>query len=112
MKHKIEFEEFMEMTRRLEIKMGTIVNLERVPKSDKMLKLTVFFGGEEVTVATNIGNKLEDPNVLIGRSFPFVTNLKPAKIMGIESHAMILIPTFADGTPNFDEQPIAGCELI
>jgi methionine--tRNA ligase beta chain len=115
MKPKIEFEEFLEIEKRLEIKIGAILSAERMPKSEKMLKLSVFFGGEECTVMTNIGNKI-DPDTLKGRKFPFITNLKPIKIMGVESVAMIMIPTI-NGSPvqflsDFSEQPLAGSILL
>jgi methionine--tRNA ligase beta chain len=111
MKHKIDFEEFMEIAKKLEIKIGIITGVERVPKSDKMLKLNVNFGAEDCSVATNIGNKIE-PELLLGKSFPFVTNLKPVTMMGIESVAMIMVPTHTDGTLDFQETPLAGSALI
>lgn len=98
MKDKIEFSEFLEIEKKLEIKYGTITEVEKMEKSDKMLKLTVDFG-EEVprTVMTNIGNKLDRTHYLVDMQFPFVTNLAPAKIMGIESTAMIMIVENEDG---------------
>ena len=45
-KEKIEYSEFLEIEKKLEIKFGQIVKAERIPKSDKMLKLTVLFGVE------------------------------------------------------------------
>jgi methionyl-tRNA synthetase len=97
MKEKINFETFLAIEKQLEIKLGTIQAVEKMPKSDKMLKLTVFFSeGDERTVMTNIGNRLENVNDLMYITLPFITNLEPAKIMGVESTAMIMVPTIGE----------------
>lgn len=92
MKEKIEFSEFIEIEKKLEIKTGTVISVEDVPKSSKLIKLEVNFGEETRVVVTNIkpllGESYKDR--LINSSFLFITNLKPTKIMGIESDAMIL----------------------
>lgn len=92
MKEKIEFSEFIEIEKKLEIKTGTVVNIEEVPKSNKLIKLEVSFGDESKDVVTNIKPLLGEnfKEKLEGKSFLFVTNLNPTIIMGIESHAMIL----------------------
>lgn len=95
MKELIEFKDFLEIESKLEIKVGKIANVEDVPKSDKLLKLTVDFGDEQRVVVTNIKPLLKIDTELInsrlsGLMFLFVTNLKPTKIMGIESTAMIM----------------------
>jgi methionine--tRNA ligase beta chain len=103
MKDKIEFSEFLEIEKKLEIKVGLIKEVQRMEGSDKMLKLSVDLGGDEFqTVMTNIGNRPglseegEAEKMLEGLSLPFITNLKPAKMMGVESTAMIMIPTVND----------------
>ena len=91
MKDQIEFLEFLEIEKKLEIKIGKIISMEEVPKSSKLLKLEVDFGDEKRTVVTNIKPHLKYPwNNLEGLTFAFVTNLKPTTIMGIESNAMIM----------------------
>ena len=91
-KEKINFETFLEIEKKLEIKMGTIRSVERVPKSDKMLKLVVSFGDEDNRVVmTNIGNQIDDINSLELMQLPFITNLEPTKIMGVVSEAMIVV---------------------
>jgi len=91
MKELIEFKDFLEIESKLEIKVGKITNVEDVPKSDKLLKLTVDFGDEQRVVVTNIKPQLKIESALLsGLMFLFVTNLKPTKIMGIESTAMIM----------------------
>lgn len=97
-KAKITFNEFLEIESKLEIKIGQIVEAERIPKSDKMLKLTVAFSDTDFrTVVTNIGSKYE-PESLKFVSLPFITNLEPAKIMGVVSEAMIVMGTNLDGS--------------
>lgn len=95
-KQKINFEEFLEIEKKLEIKYGTIKFAERINK--KMLKLTVDFDEEYLrTVVTNIGNKVDDENILVGYQFPFITNLAPAVVSGFESTAMIMIVEDEEG---------------
>lgn len=90
MKNQIEFAQFLEIEANLEIKAGTVVHAEEVPKS-KLLKLTVNVGGvEPLTCLTNIKEQLEIPSDLAGKTFAFVTNLKPVEIKGIVSNAMIM----------------------
>ena len=105
----INFEQFSEIAENLEITLGQIKKVERMPKSDKMLKLTVqFFEGAIGIVMTNIGNKI-NPDDLLEGVFPFVTNLEAAKIMGETSMAMILVPTI-NGEIDLDGNP--GSKLL
>jgi methionyl-tRNA synthetase len=75
--------------RKIQLKAATIVSAERVPKSEKLLKLQVDLGGEQRQVVAGIGKKYE-PESLIGRRVVVVANLKPAKLMGVESQGMVL----------------------
>jgi methionine--tRNA ligase beta chain len=98
MKDKIEFSEFLDISSKLEIKPGTITSVTDVPKSDKLIKLEVDFGEDTLrTVVTNIKPTLGENYVdmLTGKTVLFVTNLKPVKMMGVESTAMIM-PGFYD----------------
>jgi methionine--tRNA ligase beta chain len=91
MKDLIEFSEFLEIEKKLEIKVGKITIVEEVPKSAKLLKMQVDFGTETRQVVTNIKPQLPfDYTELLGMQFAFITNLKPVSIMGIESTAMIM----------------------
>lgn len=97
MKNKINFEEFLEIESKLEITMGMIRSVERVPDSKKMLKLEVSFGdNDRRTVVTNIGNRIDEVEDLEFVTLPFITNLEPAEIMGITSEAMIMIAEIDD----------------
>lgn len=102
-KSQITINEFSELEKKLDIKIGQIVDAERVPKSFG-LKLTVSFGpsGETKTAFTNLG-KDHEPEALIGLMAPFILNLVPSEIKGVKSEVMILaIPEanniFAIGT--------------
>ena len=74
---------------KLDLRVGKILAAERVPKSTKLLKLQVDLGTETRQVLAGIGTTYE-PEALIGRLVAVVANLKPAKLMGLESQGMIL----------------------
>ena len=74
---------------RIDLRVGKILAAERVPKSSKLLKLQVDLGTETRQVLAGIGTTYE-PEALIGRLVAVVANLKPAKLMGLESQGMIL----------------------
>jgi methionyl-tRNA synthetase len=98
-KEQIEFSEFLEIENKLDIRIGQVLAAERVPKSDKLLKLSVKFDFESeelLTVVTNIGATIV-PESLIGLTMPFIVNLKPSKMMGITSEAMIVVGTGLEG---------------
>lgn len=93
MKPQITFDEFLEIESKLEITIGRIEAVERVPKSKKLLKLNVSFRYDDTetkTIVTNIGDKFS-PEELLGLKMPFITNLAPTTIMGITSEAMIMV---------------------
>lgn len=87
--------------RKLDLRIAKILHVERVPKSKKLLKLTVDLGFEQRTIVAGIGEKLSDLSTLIGKQIAVVANLKPALLMGIESQGMIL----AAETEDFPELP-------
>ena len=81
----INFDDFQ----KVEIQIGTIIEAVSVENSEKLLKLTVDFGEEKRQVLSGIA-KFYSPEDLLNKQFPFVTNLEPRQIMGLESQAMIL----------------------
>ena len=84
---KITFEDFKKM----EIKIGEIISVEKIPDTDKLLKLMVDFKEEAPRqIVSGIALRVSDPATLIGRKFPFVTNLEPRMIKGFESNGMIM----------------------
>ena len=74
---------------KIQLKTATVLAAERVPRSDKLLKLQVDLGTEQRQIVAGIGKKYE-PEGLVGRRIVIVANLKPAKLMGIESQGMVL----------------------
>jgi len=81
----ITFEDF----KKIDLRVGKILEAEKVEGSEKLLKLIVDLGGEKRQLVAGIGEfyKRED---LIGKEIVIVANLKTKKIMGIESQGMIL----------------------
>lgn len=111
MKQKINFQKFLEISELLEIKIGKIISVEEVPKS-KLLKLTVDFGDETRISLTNIGDKLPAPMInLPGKYLPFITNLEPVVMKGIETTAMIVVGTANDGSIELDNYSL-GAKLF
>jgi methionyl-tRNA synthetase len=74
---------------KIQLKVATVLTAERVPKSEKLLKLQVDLGDEQRQIVAGIGKRYE-PEPLIGKTIVIVANLKPAKLMGIESQGMVL----------------------
>ncbi len=75
--------------RRAELRAGKILEAERVPKSNKLVRLIVDFGEERRQIVAGIGKKYA-PEFLVGKTCPFVFNLLPARLMGVESNGMIM----------------------
>jgi len=84
LKPEIDYEEFA----KVDLRVAKILTAEAVPKSNKLLKLKVDIG-EERTIVAGIG-KDYSPEELIGRQILVVANLKPVKLMGVESYGMLL----------------------
>lgn len=74
---------------KIQLKVAKVLSAERVPKSEKLLKLQVDLGNEERQIVAGIGKKYE-PESLIGQRIVVVANLKPAKLMGVASQGMVL----------------------
>jgi len=75
--------------KKVSLRIGTILAAERVPKSTRLLKLQVDIGTEQRQVVAGIGTKYA-PEDLVGKRVVVVANLKPAKLMGVESQGMVL----------------------
>ena len=95
----------IEDVQKLDLRLGEIIQVEKVPKSKKLLKLLVDIGLEKRQVVAGIGEGLEDINSLLGRKIILVANLKPAILMGIESQGMVLACKHIDGLelPSFSK---------
>ncbi|MDP1568674.1 MAG: methionine--tRNA ligase [Vicinamibacterales bacterium] len=89
---RISIDDFM----KVQLRVGKILEAERVPKSKKLMKLLVDAGTEQRTIVAGIAESYE-AEALVGRSIVFVANLQPAKLMGIESNGMVLAASPEDG---------------
>lgn len=81
---------------KIDLRVATVVAAERVPKTDKLIKLHVKIGDEERTIVSGIAQHYEPEN-LIGKNVIVIANLKPAKLRGIESRGMVLAASDGEG---------------
>lgn len=99
---RISIDDFAKIT----VQVGTVLSAERVPETEKLLKLSVDFGEVEGPrqIVSGIQAYVPDPETLIGRQLAFVTNLEPRRIKGLESNGMLFAvgegDTFAFLTPD------------
>jgi len=91
---RISIDDFM----KVELRAAKIIAAERVPKSKKLMKMTVDAGTEQRTIVAGIAEAYE-PDALVGKTVVIVANLKPAKLMGIESNGMVLAASPDGGLP-------------
>jgi methionyl-tRNA synthetase len=106
---RISIDDFM----KVELRTAKVIAAERVPKSNKLLKLQVDAGSEHRTLVAGIAEAYE-PEALVGRTVVIVFNLKPAKLMGIESNGMVLAASPDGGKPtvvSFEEAPPPGTRV-
>ncbi len=95
-KEECSFEDFEKM----DIRTATVLEAERVPKTDKLLKLTIDTGIDRRVIVSGIAEYYK-PEDMLGKQICILANLKPRVIRGIESHGMILMAKQGDGTMRF-----------
>ncbi len=95
-KPEVTFEDFGAM----DIRTATVLEAERVPKTDKLLKLTIDTGIDKRTIVSGIA-EYYSPEDMLGKQICILANLKPRSIRGIESKGMILMAKQGDGTMRF-----------
>ena len=95
-KETIVYDDFAKM----DIRVGTILAAERVPKTDKLMKLTVNVGIDTRTIVSGIAEHFT-PEECVGRQVCVLVNLQPRKLKNIESNGMILMAEGADGKLQF-----------
>jgi methionine--tRNA ligase beta chain len=106
-KPRITIDEFS----KVEVQVGTVRSAERVPETDKLLRLTVDFNEEKGPrqIVSGIAAYVSEPETLVGRQLAFVTNLEPRVIRGLESDGMLFAvgsdETFAFVVPDRDVPP-------
>lgn len=82
---------------RIDIRVGTIVSVEDVSGSDKLVRLIVDFGDRQRNILVGMKQERTDPSALAGTQALFVVNLEPRKMMGELSEGMLFDIGFADG---------------
>ncbi|MGB0402793.1 MAG: methionine--tRNA ligase subunit beta, partial [Salibacteraceae bacterium] len=95
-KELMTFDDFTKM----DVRIGTILEAEKVPKADKLLKLLVDTGLDKRIVVSGIAEHYS-PEEVIGKKVSVLLNLAPRKIRGVESQGMILMAENAEGTLSF-----------
>ncbi len=91
-KEYCDFDDF----EKLDLRVGKVIECEKVEKSEKLLRFTLQVGSETRQILSGIA-KYHKPEELIGKNVIFVANFKPRKMMGMESQGMILSAEFGDG---------------
>ena len=81
----------------LDIRVGTIERVEEIPRSDKLIKLTVNFGDHSRAILAGIRKDRANPREIQGRQALFVVNLEPRKMAGEISEGMLFDIGYADG---------------
>ena len=106
---KITIEDFM----KVDLRVAKVLTAEKVPNSRKLVKLSIDAGGEQRTLVAGIAEAYE-PEQLVGRTIVMVFNLKPEKLMGIESNGMVLAASPDGGKPalvGFDQEVAPGTRV-
>jgi len=100
---------------KLDIRIGTILKVEDLPRSKKISVLTVDFGDHQRIILSGIREDREDPSEIEGLQAVFVLNLEPRKISGVTSQGMLYDIGYADGVKPalaVPERPLPnGCRL-
>jgi methionyl-tRNA synthetase len=109
MDQRISIDDFM----KIDLRVARVTAAERVPNSKKLVKLEIDLGSEQRTLVAGIAEAYE-ADTLVGRHVAIVANLKPAKLMGIESNGMVLAASPDGGKPllvSFDTPPAPGTRV-
>jgi methionyl-tRNA synthetase len=106
---KISIDDFM----KVDLRVAKVLTAEKVSNSRKLVKLSIDVGNEQRTLVAGIAEAYE-PEQLVGRTIVMVFNLKPAKLMGIESNGMVLAASPEGGKPTlvgFDQEIPPGTKV-
>lgn len=82
----ISFDDF----KKLDIRIGKIISVEKVPNADKLLKFTFDLGDEQRQIIAGMAEFFENPQGLVGKEMPILTNIEPRTFRGHTSHGMII----------------------
>ncbi|MFP3044496.1 MAG: methionine--tRNA ligase subunit beta [Thermocladium sp.] len=103
----ISHEEFMKM----DLRVGKVIESERIPESKRLLKLIIDLGTEKRQIVTGLAEHYQ-PEEMRGKYVIVITNLEPRKIFGIESQGMILATCGEKGKPAVATIDKASDELV
>ena len=106
---RLTIEDFM----KIDLRVARVLAAEKVPNSKKLVKMEIDLGSEKRTIVAGIAEAYE-ADALVGRHVAIVANLKPAKLMGIESNGMVLAASPEGGRPMlvaFDAPPPPGTRV-
>lgn len=98
MSETIQFDDFA----KIEIRVGTVIAAEKIPEADKLIKCTIDFGDPETgglgtrTIVSGI-LQWKSPEDLIGKQLPYIVNLAPRMLKGVESQGMLLAGSDKEG---------------
>lgn len=91
----VRYEDFSKM----DIRIGTIKEVEAIPETDKLLKCTIDFGQLGTRIIVSGIKEFRNPESLVGLQVPYIVNLEPRIIKGVESQGMLLATSFEASTP-------------
>ena len=109
-KQNVTFDDFM----KVDIRVGTILECQKVPKADKLLQFLIDDGMNKRTIVSGIAKYYTEPEKLVGKQVCFIANFEPRKLKGVVSEGMILSAEDRDGrlvllTPS--DLVAAGCSV-
>ena len=87
----------LEVLNQVDVRVGTILSVNDVPNSDKLVQLRVNFGDHERTIVAGMKTERANPQEIVGRQALFVVNLEPRKMRGVVSEGMLFDIGYADG---------------
>jgi methionine--tRNA ligase beta chain len=87
----------LDVLEKIDVRVGTIERVETVPRSDKLVKLTVDLGDHKRVILAGMKQERENPQEIEGRQALFVVNLEPRLMMGLRSEGMLFDIGYADG---------------
>lgn len=90
----ITFEDF----KKIDIRIGKVISVEKVPNTDKLLKFIFDVGDEKRQIIAGMAEFFPDLSVLIGKEMPIILNIEPRDFRGLTSHGMIMAAD-TDNTP-------------
>jgi methionine--tRNA ligase beta chain len=87
----------IDLLNQIDIRVGTILSVDDVPNSDKLVALRVDFGDHQRTIVSGLKQERANPKEIAGRQALFVVNLEPRRMRGVVSEGMLFDIGFADG---------------